>query len=64
MYAANEREELSRQALVADAVAINTTGRRYFRDGANAERLVASGTGTKKPTVRSARSRSSSAWNT
>lgn len=41
MYAANEREELSRQALVADAVAINSTGRRYFRDEAKAERLVA-----------------------
>jgi hypothetical protein len=41
MYGGNEREELSRQSLVAQAVGINTTGRRYFRDAADAERLVA-----------------------
>lgn len=41
MYAGNAREELSRQALVAQAVAINATGRRYFRHSADAERFVA-----------------------
>ena len=41
MYAGNEREELSRQSLVAQAVAINATGQRYFRDTADAERLTA-----------------------
>lgn len=41
MYAGNEREELSRQSLVAQAVAINARGRRYFKNLADAERLVA-----------------------
>ena len=41
MYGGNEREELSRQSLVAQAVGINAIGRRYFRDAAKAERLVA-----------------------
>jgi hypothetical protein len=41
MYAGNEREELSRQSLVAQAVAINARGRRYFKNSADAERLVA-----------------------
>jgi hypothetical protein len=40
MYAGNEREELSRQSLVSQAVGINATGRRYFKDSAKAERLV------------------------
>jgi hypothetical protein len=40
MYAGNEREELSRQSLVAQAVGINETGRRYFKDAADSERLV------------------------
>jgi hypothetical protein len=40
VYAGNEREELSRQSLVAQAVGINGTGRRYFKDAADSERLV------------------------
>jgi hypothetical protein len=40
MYAGNEREELSRQSLVAQAVGINETGRRYYKDEADSERLV------------------------
>jgi hypothetical protein len=40
MYAGNEREELSRQSLVVQAVGINGTARRYFKDAADSERLV------------------------
>ena len=40
MYADNTYEELSRQSLVSQAVAINDTGRSYFRASASAERAV------------------------
>jgi len=41
MSAGNDREQLSRQSLVAQAVGINPTARRYSKDAADAERLVA-----------------------
>lgn len=41
MYASDQREELSRQSLVKDAVAINRTGRRYLKDKSDEARLVA-----------------------
>jgi hypothetical protein len=41
MYAGNQREELSRQSLVRQAVVINATARRYFKDAADAARFVA-----------------------
>lgn len=40
MYADNSYEELSRQSLVTNAVAINDTGRAYFRSSVLAERAA------------------------
>jgi hypothetical protein len=41
VYANSQREELSRQSLVKDAVAINRTGRRHLKEKSDEERLVA-----------------------
>jgi hypothetical protein len=41
VFAGNEREELSRQSLVTQAVRINATARRYFKHDAAAVRLAA-----------------------
>jgi hypothetical protein len=41
MYANTQREELSRNALVRQAVGVNARGRRYFKDAADAERFIA-----------------------
>jgi hypothetical protein len=39
MYAGNQHEELSRQSLVQQAADINSTGRAYMRDAADADRF-------------------------
>jgi hypothetical protein len=42
MYSGNQREELSRQSIVRQAVGLNATGRRYFKRVFDAERFIAS----------------------
>src|SRR5438045_7766301 len=40
MYNGNQHEELSRQSLVRQAATINSTGRTYFREDADAQRFA------------------------
>jgi hypothetical protein len=58
MYADNSYEELSRQSLVTKAVAINDTGRAYFRSSVLAERAATKLKNFTKRTARWGASRS------